>query len=136
MQNPFNLNLAEENESSSLVSEISNMFILVALMKDNASNLFPIELIFKWPAIIFSGFWIFLSLSPIFASTTSLCLILSNEFGIMFLCVMKCLHHSVKIPSFHDLPYLYSLNKRFSQKNNSYSRKLKHCWRIYPFQNC
>ena len=44
VQNPFNLNWAEENESSSLVSEISNMSILVSMMKDNASNLFLIEL--------------------------------------------------------------------------------------------
>ena len=44
VQNPFNLNWAEENESSSLVSEISNMSILVSVMKDNASNLFLIEL--------------------------------------------------------------------------------------------
>ena len=40
VQNPFNLNWAEENESSSLVSEISNMSILVSMMKDNASDLF------------------------------------------------------------------------------------------------
>ena len=39
-QNPFNLNWAEGNESSSLVSEISNMSILVSMMKDNASDLF------------------------------------------------------------------------------------------------
>ena len=49
VQNPFNLNWTEENESSSLVPEISNMSILVSMMKDNASNLFLIELIFKWP---------------------------------------------------------------------------------------
>ena len=85
VQNPFNLNWAEENESSSLVSEISNISKLVSIMKDNASNLFLIELIFKWPTIIFSGHWIFISLSPIFASTISLCLVLSNEFGIMLL---------------------------------------------------
>ena len=47
VQNSFNLNLAEENELSGLVSEISNMSILVSTMKDNASNLFLIELIFK-----------------------------------------------------------------------------------------
>ena len=47
VQNPFNLNWAEENESFSLVPEISNMSILVSIMKDNASNLFLIELIFK-----------------------------------------------------------------------------------------
>ena len=47
VQNPFNLNWAEENESFSLVPEISNMSILVSMMKDNASSLFPIELIFK-----------------------------------------------------------------------------------------
>ena len=85
VQNPFNLNWAEENESSSLVSEISNMSILVSMMKDNASNLFLIELIFKWPTIIFSGHWIFISLRPIFASRISLCLVLSNEFGILLL---------------------------------------------------
>ena len=45
MQNPFNLNWAEENELSSFVSEISNMSILVSMMKDKASNLFPTELI-------------------------------------------------------------------------------------------
>ena len=39
MQNPFNLNWAEENESSSLVSEISNMSILLSMMEDIASNL-------------------------------------------------------------------------------------------------
>ena len=53
VQNPFNLNWDEENESSSLVSEISNMSILVSMMEDNASHLFRIELIFKWPIIIF-----------------------------------------------------------------------------------
>ena len=47
VQNPFNLNWAEENESSSLVSEISNMSILVSMMKDNASNLFLIKLMAK-----------------------------------------------------------------------------------------
>ena len=47
-QNPFNLNWVEENESSSLVSEISNMSILVSVMKDNTSNLLIIELIFKF----------------------------------------------------------------------------------------
>ena len=82
MQNPFNLNWAEENKSSSLVSEISKMFILVSMIKDNASNLFLIELIFKWSTIISSGHWIFI---PIFASRTSLCLVLSNEFRIMLL---------------------------------------------------
>ena len=39
VQNPFNLNRAEENKSSSLVSEISNMSILVLMMKDNACSL-------------------------------------------------------------------------------------------------
>ena len=85
VQNPFNLNWDEENESSSLVSEISNMSVLVSMMKDNASNLFLIKLIFKWPTIIFSGHWVFIFLSPIFASRISLCLALSNEFGIMLL---------------------------------------------------
>ena len=46
VQNPFNLNWAEENESSSLESQISNMSILVSKTKDTASNLFLIELIF------------------------------------------------------------------------------------------
>ena len=55
VQNPFNLNWGEENESSSLVSKISNMSILVSIMKDNASNLFLIELIFSRPTIIFRG---------------------------------------------------------------------------------
>ena len=55
VQNPFNLNWAEENESSSLVSEVSNMSILVSMMKNTASNLFLIELIFKWPKIFFQG---------------------------------------------------------------------------------
>ena len=36
LQNPFNLNWAEETESSSLVSEISNTPILVTMMKDKA----------------------------------------------------------------------------------------------------
>ena len=43
VQNPFNLNWAEENESSSLVSVISNRSILASMMKDNASNLFLIR---------------------------------------------------------------------------------------------
>ena len=51
VQNPFNLNLAEENESSSLVYEMSNMSILVSTMKDNTSNLFLFELIFPWPTL-------------------------------------------------------------------------------------
>ena len=85
VQNHFNLNWDEENKSSSLVSEISNLSIIVSMMKDNASNLFLIELIFKWQTIIFSGHWTFISLSPIFASRISLCLVLSNEFGIMLL---------------------------------------------------
>ena len=56
VQNPFNLKWGEENESSfSLVSEINNMSILVSMMKDNAPNLFLIELIFKWPTIIQSS---------------------------------------------------------------------------------
>ena len=83
VQSPFNLNSAEENELSSLVSKISNMSILVVMVKDNASNLFLIELIFKLPTIIFSGHWIFISISPMFASRTSLCSVLSNEFGII-----------------------------------------------------
>ena len=83
VQNSFNLNWNKETESSSLVPEISNMSIIVSMMKDTASNLFLIELIFKWPTIIFSGHWIFISLSPIFASRISLCLVLSNEFGIL-----------------------------------------------------
>ena len=116
MQNPFNLNWAEENESSSLVSEISNMSILVSMMKDNASNLFLIELIFKWPTIIFSGHWIFISLSPIFASRISLCLVLSNGFGIMLLWVMKVSSSQCADPPFHNLLCLYLLNKRFPQK--------------------
>ena len=58
VQNPFNLNWAEENESFSLVSEISNMSILVSMMKDNASDLFLIELTFKWPTVIFARHWI------------------------------------------------------------------------------
>ena len=63
VQNPFNLNWAEENKSSSLVSEMSSMSTLVSMMKDNVSNLFLIELIFQWPTIIFSEHWIFISLS-------------------------------------------------------------------------
>ena len=55
VQNPFNLNWAEENESSSLVSEISNMSILVSMMKDNASNLFLIEFILKCQQLFFLG---------------------------------------------------------------------------------
>ena len=58
VKNPYNLNWAEWNESSSLVSQTSNMSILVSIMKDNASNLVVIELIFKWQTIIFSGHWI------------------------------------------------------------------------------
>ena len=85
VQNSFNLNWNKETESSSLLPEISNMSIIVLMMKDTASNLFLIELIFKWPTIIFSGHWIFISLSPIFASRISLCLVLSNEFRIMLL---------------------------------------------------
>ena len=85
VQNPFNLNWAEENESSSLVSETSHMSILVSMMKDNTSNLFVLELIFKWPTIIFSGHRIFIFLRPIFASRIPLCLALSNEFGILLL---------------------------------------------------
>ena len=64
-QNPFNLDWAEENESSSLVFEISNMSILVSAMNETASNLFFIELMFKWPTIIFLGHWIFIFLSTI-----------------------------------------------------------------------
>ena len=55
VQNPFNLNWAEENESSSLVSEISNMSILASMMKDNGSNLLLIKVIFKRPTIFFLG---------------------------------------------------------------------------------
>ena len=47
MKNPFDLNYAGRNDSSSLVSEIRNMSILVSMTKDNESNLFLIELIFK-----------------------------------------------------------------------------------------
>ena len=83
VQNPFNLNWAERNESLSLVSEISNMSIFVSVMKDNASNLFLIELIFKWPIIIISGHWIFISLGPIFASRISWS-VLSIKFLINF----------------------------------------------------
>ena len=84
VQNPLNLNWVEENESSSLVSEICNI-------PSNVSNLLLIELIFKWPTVIFSRHWIFISLSQIFASRISLCLVLSTEFGIMLLWVMKVL---------------------------------------------
>ena len=43
VQNPFNLNWAEGNESSSLVSEISNMSILVSNEKylNDQQLLFP-----------------------------------------------------------------------------------------------
>ena len=43
VQNPFNLNRAEGNESSSLVSEISNMSILVSNEKylNDQQLLFP-----------------------------------------------------------------------------------------------
>ena len=59
VQKPFNLNWAEGNGSSSLVSQISNMSILESVMKDNVSNLSLIELIIKWSTIIFSGHMIF-----------------------------------------------------------------------------
>ena len=52
VQNPFNVSLAEENESSSLVYEISNMSILVSMMEDNTSNLFLFELTFPWPTLL------------------------------------------------------------------------------------
>ena len=55
------------------------------MIKDNASDLFLIELIFKWPINIFSGQWIFVSISPIFASRISLCSVLLTEFGIILL---------------------------------------------------
>ena len=71
VQNLIHLIWAEGNELSSLVSEISNMFILVSMIKDNASNLFITELIFKRPTIFFTGLWIFLSLSPILSLTIS-----------------------------------------------------------------
>ena len=79
VQNPMNLNWAEENESSSLVSEVINMSILVSMIREMH------HWIFKWPTILFSGHWIFISLGPIFTSRISLCLVLSNEFGIMLL---------------------------------------------------
>ena len=55
VQNPFNLNWAEENESSSLVSEISNISILVSMMKDNPSDLFLIELILNGQQLFVQG---------------------------------------------------------------------------------
>ena len=84
-QNPFNRNWAEGNESSSFVSEISIMSILVSVMKDDASNLFLIELLFKWPTSIFSRYWIFISLSPIFASRISMWSLLPNELRMVLL---------------------------------------------------
>ena len=72
VQNSFNVSWDEGNESSSLLSEISNMSILVLMMKDNASDLFLIVLIFELPTVIFYGHWIFISLSLIFVSRVSL----------------------------------------------------------------
>ena len=48
------------------------MSILVLMMKDNASDLFLIVLIFELPTVIFYGHWIFISLSLIFVSRVSL----------------------------------------------------------------
>ena len=88
-----------------MVSEINHMSLLVSMIKTNASNLLFTELIFKWPTIIFSGNWIFISISQIFESTILLCLVLSNNFGIILLQLMK-------LPSSHgiDSPDLFRTN--------------------------
>ena len=65
VQNLFNRNRAEGSESSSVVSEISNISILISMIKDNTSNLFLIELIFNRQTTAFSGHGIFISLSII-----------------------------------------------------------------------
>ena len=65
VQNLFNRNRAEGSESTSVVSEISNISILISMIKDNTSNLFLIELIFNRQTTAFSGHGIFISLSTI-----------------------------------------------------------------------
>ena len=109
VQNPFNLNWAKEIKWSSLVSEISNISILVSIMKDNASNLFLKESIFKWPTIIFSGQWIFISQSRIVGSRISLCSVLLNV-----LWIMKMSSSQYTDTPFYDLHCLYLVNKRFA----------------------
>ena len=61
------LNWPDGNESSSLVSEMSGMATLFSIINERESDLFLIELIFKWAIIKFFGNWIFIFLSPIFA---------------------------------------------------------------------
>ena len=84
-----------ENESSSLVSEIKNMSMLLSMMNFSASNLFWIELIFRWPKINLSDNWAFISLSLDFASRAP---VLDNEDGDS--CKLSLLLKIVKIGLF------------------------------------
>ena len=62
------LSWAVRNESSSFVSEIIRISTLFLTIRNNASNLFRIEFIFKWPIINLSGLLDFISWSPTLAS--------------------------------------------------------------------
>lgn len=81
MQNSFNLICPEKKESSSLVSKMSNMSVWK--MKDDASNLFLTELVFKWQTIIFS---------ELHFCTSNFCInrsVLSNEVRTILFWLMK-----------------------------------------------
>ena len=84
-----------ENESLSLVSEIKNMSMLLSMINFSASNLFRIELMFRWPKINLSDNWAFFFLSLDFASRAP---VLGNEDGNF--CKLSLLLKVVKIGLF------------------------------------
>ena len=99
------------------------MSILISMMKGNVSNLFVIELVFKCPQIIFSGHWIFTYLSPPFASKVSLCSVLSNEFRIILLWVMKLSLSQSTDSLLSEVPLFVFFGEMLCLKNNSYLKK-------------
>ena len=64
--NPSKINWFRRNVSSSFVSNISKISVLLPTTSFSISNLFLIELIFKWAIMIWFGFFLRISLNTSF----------------------------------------------------------------------
>ena len=56
--NPYKINWLKENVSSNFVSDTRKILILLPITSFSISNLFRIELMFKWPFMIRFGFFL------------------------------------------------------------------------------
>ena len=114
--------------SSSFVSEIIKMSTLFSTIRDNASNLFLIEFICKWPIINLSGHLDFISWSPTLA-LVKLLLFKQPDSD------LDTLLHKTNERDSLLLPKTFSLSKTKTESDDSVVL-LKNGYYLKTVQNC